>query len=92
MRIRSRRATAILIPLALGASSGAFAGEQGTAVGTDVRGAVAEPADPDDADDIRDDNNPDDVGQEALPPVGAPGADGTASGSDCEGSGADHAD
>ena len=92
MRIRSRGAAAIWIPLALGASSGAFAREQGAAVGTDVRDAVAEPADPDDADDIRDDDNPDDVGQEGLDPVGAPGADGSAVGSDCEAPGSDHSD
>jgi hypothetical protein len=33
-----------------------------------IEGAVTEPADPDDADDIRDDDNPDDVGQEAMEP------------------------
>jgi hypothetical protein len=45
--------------------------------------ALEMPADPDDADDIRDDNDPDDVGQEALqepvqpfpePPVADPSA------------------
>jgi len=81
MRIRSRGAAAILIPLALGASSSALAGEEGSCSGgTDVRGALAEPADPDDADDIRDDNNPGDVGQEGLEPVGAPGSEAAAPG------------
>jgi hypothetical protein len=93
MRIRARRAAAILIPLALGVGSRAFAREAGAAAGTDVRDAVAEPADPDDADDIRDDDDPNDVGQEGLDPVGAPGADGSASGgSDCEAGDSDKAD
>lgn len=33
-----------------------------------IEGALAEPADPDDAADVLDDNNPNDVGQQALEP------------------------
>ena len=40
--------------------------EAGDSVPITEQGALDMPTDPDDADDIRDDNNPDDVGQEAL--------------------------
>ena len=40
--------------------------EEGEIVPITDREALEMPADPDDADDIRDDNDPDDAGQEAL--------------------------
>ena len=40
--------------------------EAGDSVPITEQGALDMPTDPDDADDIRDDNDPDDVGQEAL--------------------------
>ena len=40
--------------------------ESGESVPISEEGALEMPEDQDDADDIRDDNNPDDVGQEAL--------------------------
>ena len=40
--------------------------EAGETVPISEEGALEMPTDVDDADDIRDDNNPDDVGQEAL--------------------------
>lgn len=45
------------------------------AVDASVEGALEEPADPDDAADIRADDDPDDVGQEALPPAQQPAPD-----------------
>jgi len=69
MRMRFAAKVAFLVVTTLGPGANALAQESPVATPNEVRGALEEPADPDDADDIRDDDNPNDVGQEALPPA-----------------------
>lgn len=63
-----RAGFAIAVLLVAGAALAAEPGDPEAAGGITVEEALAEPADPDDAADIRADNDPNDVGQRALDP------------------------
>ena len=84
MRRHRRGLHALLIAIAVGTGVAAVARAQSASGGIDAATAVAEPADPDDEDDIRADDDPNDVGQQALPPdaTQAPGASAPGGGPD----------